>query len=76
VPWGVEQSKAGGGRFRVALNSEKRKAKTTLTSTTRGYGRPKAVAGDRRGEAVTGPQQRGHACGRSDRGARLSGRCN
>jgi hypothetical protein len=35
-----------------------------------------AVAGDRRGEAVTGPWQRGRACARSDRGAQLSGQCN
>jgi hypothetical protein len=35
-----------------------------------------AVAGNRRGEAVTGPRQRGRVCACSDRGARLSGRCN
>jgi hypothetical protein len=35
-----------------------------------------ALAGDRRGEAVIGPCQRGRACAHSDRGARLSGRCN
>jgi hypothetical protein len=41
-----------------------------------GRGPIAAVAGDPRGEAVTGPWQRGRACARSDRGARLSGRCN
>jgi hypothetical protein len=41
-----------------------------------GRGPASAVAGDRHGEAVTGPRQRGRACARSDRGARLSGRCN
>jgi hypothetical protein len=41
-----------------------------------GKGPAAAVAGDRRGEAVTGPRQRGCACARSDRGARLSDRCN
>jgi hypothetical protein len=35
-----------------------------------------AVAGDRHGEAVTGPWQRGRACACSDRGAQLSGQCN
>jgi hypothetical protein len=67
---------AGGGRLRVALSSEKRKAKMALASTTRGQGRPEAVAGDRRGEAVIGPQQHGYTCARSDQATRLSGRCN
>jgi hypothetical protein len=41
-----------------------------------GRGPAAAVAGDRRGEVVTGPRQRCRACTHSDRGTRLSGRCN
>jgi hypothetical protein len=41
-----------------------------------GRGPAAAVAGDQRGEAVTGPWQRGHVCARSDQGVRFSGRCN
>jgi hypothetical protein len=41
-----------------------------------GRGPAAAVAGDRRGEAVTGPRQHGRACAHSDRGTWLSGWCN
>jgi hypothetical protein len=41
-----------------------------------GSGPATAMAGDRRGEAVTEPRQRGRTHARSDRAARLSGRCN
>jgi hypothetical protein len=41
-----------------------------------GRGPAAAVAGDQRGEAVTGPWQRGYVCARSDQGVRFSGRCN